>query len=430
MDLGALALAHTEFVLDLYKEVAKRAPDENAVLSPLSIGLAMAMVAAGATGTTLHQIASCLKLPPGDLMHEFTAHLKDVLTADAPTHGLQLTCANRIWVDNTVHLQPSFQNLLQKSYGAKAASVDFSKAEEACERVNKWAEYKTHGKIANVLPPDSVGSDTRLILANAIYFKGTWKKPFDASMTEDCDFFLPNGTTIKVPTMHSTDDQCVISYPPPDYSRWTREYYVVSTIVDPSRPSSENPVHRTVEPSNAVTDYAGPPFKALRLPYHISNDPRSFSMIVLLPNDRNGLREMEENLDIHSLVKGLEFDKPRPLTRFQLPKFKVSFGMEMAEALQSLGMERVFSSLADLGAMCDQSPLSVASVRQKAFVEVNEQGTEAAAVTTVQIVAECGPMYSDEVDFVADHPFMFLIREESSNSVVFTGRVVDPSKEQ
>ncbi len=125
MDVGALARVHTEFLLDVYKAVATAAPDQNLVLSPLSIGLALAMVAAGATGATLEQMASCLKLPTGNPMHKFAAHLKDVLTADANKHGLQLSCANRIWVDSGVRLQPQFQQLLHDTYGAQAASVDF-----------------------------------------------------------------------------------------------------------------------------------------------------------------------------------------------------------------------------------------------------------------------------------------------------------------
>lgn len=123
--MGALAHAQTEFVLNLHKAVAKKASGENAVLSPLSVSLAMAMVAAGAKGATLEQMATCLKLPQGDLMHKFAAHLKDVLKADASKHRLDLSCANSLWVDKTVHLKSSFQKLLQHSYGAQAAAVDF-----------------------------------------------------------------------------------------------------------------------------------------------------------------------------------------------------------------------------------------------------------------------------------------------------------------
>jgi serpin B len=389
MDVGALAHSQTEFVLNLYKAVAKGAAGENAVLSPLSVSLALAMVAAGAKGATLEQMATCLKLPRGELMHKFSAHLKDVLKADASKHGLELSCANSLWVDETVHLKPSFQKLLKSSYGAEAAPVDFQhEAEEARDRVNKWAEDETHGKIANVLPPGSVSADTRMILANAVYFKGAWKKPFYETSTEERDFFLPNGKTIHVPMMQTASDQYVKSYPS---------------------------------------------FKALRLPYKFTDETRSFSMFVLLPHERNGLHAMEQSLNTQSVVEDLtHLERKIPMRQFQLPKFKISFGLEISETLKSLGMELPFDDQhADLTDMTDsQEPLKVNSVRHKAFVEVNEMGTEAAAVTTIEIVPMCLPMYTDDSDFVADHPFMFLIKEESTNTILFTGRVIDPSKEQ
>lgn len=255
--------------------------------------------------------------------------------------------------------------------------------------MNKWAEDETHGKIANILPPGSITADTRMILANAIYFKGAWKKPFYESSTEECDFFLPNGKTIQVPMMKTMSDQYVKSYPT---------------------------------------------FKALRLPYKSTDETRSFSMFVLLPHDRNGLRAMEESLNTQSVVEDLtHLEHKIPMRRFQLPKFKISFGLEMSDTLKSLGMELPFGNRADLSDMTEGTqvpPLKVNSVRHKAFVEVNEKGTEAAAVTTVEIIPMCMPMYSEDSDFVADHPFMFLIKEESTNTILFTGRVVDPSKEQ
>jgi serpin B len=205
--------------------------------------------------------------------------------------------------------------------------------------VNKWAEDETHGTVANILPPGAVSDTTRMILANAIYFKAEWEKPFHGSSTMERDFFLPTGGTIQVPMMQTMSDQYV-----------------------------------------------------------------------------DDLALLQHKV---------------PMRRFQLPKFKVAFGLEMAETLKSLGMALPFGSHADLSNMAEpqEAPLKVSSVRHKAFVEVNELGTEAAAVTTVEIMLMCMPMYTEDSDFVADHPFMFLIKEESSNTVLFTGRVLDPSQD-
>jgi serpin B len=253
--------------------------------------------------------------------------------------------------------------------------------------VNKWAEDETHGKVANILPPGAVSDTTRMILANAIYFKAEWEKPFHGSSTMERDFFLPTGGTIQVPMMQTMSDQYVKTYPA---------------------------------------------FKALRLPYKCNDATRSFSMFVLLPHSRDGLGALEESLTTQSVVDDLALLQHKvPMRRFQLPKFKVAFGLEMAETLKSLGMALPFGSHADLSNMAEpqEAPLKVSSVRHKAFVEVNELGTEAAAVTTVEIMLMCMPMYTEDSDFVADHPFMFLIKEESSNTVLFTGRVLDPSQD-
>ena len=253
--------------------------------------------------------------------------------------------------------------------------------------MNKWAEDETHGKVANILPPGSVSEDTRMILANAIYFKGEWAQPFYGSSTQEREFFLPTGGTIQVPMMQTMRDQYVKTFPA---------------------------------------------FKALRLPYKCKDTTKSFSMFVLLPHSRDGLGALEESLTTQSVVDDLALLQHKvPMRRFQLPKFKISLGLEMAETLKSLGMVLPFGSHADLSNMAEsQGPsLEVSSVRHKAFVEVNELGTEAAAATAVEVMLMCLPMYTEDSDFVADHPFMFLIMEEYSNIVLFTGRVLDPSKD-
>ncbi|XP_073393476.1 serpin-Z2B [Physcomitrium patens] len=392
MDVAASVAGQTQFTVDLYKTLVKGKESENVVLSPLSVDLALAMLTAGAKGPTREQISKCIKLPQGKPLHDFSSHLrKTVLSNQQGDGGPELALANRLWVEQSVKLKPAFQKILQESYGSEAASVDFiSKAAEALAKVNKWAKDETHGKIENLLPAGSVDHDTRVVLANALYFKGAWKKQFDDYHTREEDFYLLDGKTIKVSMMHTSQRQYVKSFPT---------------------------------------------FKALRLPYSAGHDERLFSMFILLPSEKYGLVELEKALDAKTLAEDLQHVKQLlPVSKFELPKFKISSGFEVPKALESMGLTLPFGREADLTEMLD-SPVSdklyVSNIYHKTFVEVNEKGTEAAAATALTVTAKSLQMYTDDpVEFVCDHPFMFVIKEEHSNVVIFTGRVTDPSLAQ
>lgn len=262
-------------------------------------------------------------------------------------------------------------------------------ANEALKQVNEWAKDETHGKIEDLLPPGSVDEGTRVVLANALYFKGAWKKPFDEEITKDGEFFLLDGKTIQVPMMHTTKKQFV-----KDFST----------------------------------------FKALRLPYSAGNDKRLFSMFILLPHEKQGIADLEKALDFKTLSEDLKhISQEVPVTQFALPKFKISCGFEVPEALQSLGLALPFGEDADLTEMVD-SPLAdklyVSNMYHKTFVEVNEKGTEAAAATAATVTLRGLPMFQNPIDFVCDHPFLFVIKEELTNVIIFTGRITDPSVEK
>lgn len=384
-----VAAAQTKFAIDLHKAVVTGVGTENAILGPLSISLALAMVAAGAKGPTLSQIAKCITLPEGAPMHKFSSHLLTSVLADGSgTGGPQLGLANRVWIEQSLKLNPQFQQVLKDSYGSEAASVDFvSKAKEVLGEVNAWAKKETHGKIEDLLPPGSVDHDTRLVLANALYFKGKWKKPFDSYITREEDFFLLDGKTIKVPMMHTSE----------------RQY---------------------------VKDFST--FKALRLPYESGSDKRLFSMFILLPHEKNGLADLEKALDLKTLTEDLKHgNEAVSLTKFQLPKFKVSCGFQVPQALQALGLTLPFEDKADLTGMVDSplvgTNLRVSNVYHKTFVEVNEVGTEAAAATAITVQTKSLMISIDPVEFVCDHPFLFVLKEEVANAILFTGRITDPS---
>ncbi|XP_024390286.1 serpin-ZXA [Physcomitrium patens] len=391
LDVEAMVHGQTEFTIDLYKAVVKGKETENAVLSPVCISLALAMVSAGAKGPTREQIAKCIKLPEGEPMHNFSSQVKIALLADGSgAGGPQLSLANRIWVEQSVKLKLEFQKVLKDSYGSEAASVDFrTKADEARGKVNEWAKEETHGKIEDLLPPGSVDQGTHIVLANALYFKGAWKKPFEEKDTKDGEFFLLDGKSIKVPMMHTTKKQYV-----KDFST----------------------------------------FKALRLPYSSGHDRRSFSMFILLPHEKNGITEFEKSLDFKTLAEDLsKVNQEAPMNQFALPKFKISFSFEVPEALQTLGLSLPFGEEADLTEMVDSSladKLFVSNLYHKTFVDVNEKGTEAAAATAATITLKGISMFQDPIDFICDHPFLFVIKEEVTNVIIFTGRITDPSVEK
>lgn len=392
MDAAALVHGQTEFTINLHKAVVKGKESDNVVLSPLSIGLALGMVAAGANGPTLTQISKCIQLPEGEPMHQLSQHLATNVLADgSAAGGPQVALANRVWFEQSLKLKPQFQKILKDFYGSEAELVDFhNKAKEALTKVNEWAKNATHGKINDLLPPGSVDQDTRLVLANALYFKGAWAKTFDSYHTREEDFFLLDGKTIKVPMMHTT----------------TKQY---------------------------VKDFST--FKALRLPYKSGSDNRLFSMFILLPHEKKGLADLEKALDLTILTEDLkQVNEAVTMKKFALPKFKVACGFEVPQALQDLGLKLPFENQADLTGMVESVSegklLYVSNVYHKTFVEVNEEGTEAAAATALAITTRMMEFPVNPTEFVCDHPFFFVIKEEHANVILFTGRVTNPSTQE
>ncbi|MBA0745820.1 hypothetical protein Gogos_008379 [Gossypium gossypioides] len=247
-----------------------------------------------------------------------------------------------------------------------------------------WAEKETNGLIKEVLPPGSVDASTRLIFANALYFKGAWNEAFDASKTKDHDFHLINGSSVKVPFMTSKKKQ-------------------------------------------AVSAYDG--FKVLGLPYKQGNDKRRFSMYFFLPDAKDGLPALVEKVSSESgfLERHLPY-QPVEVGEFRIPRFKISFGLKASEVLKRLGLVLPFSGEGGLTEMVDSPQgrdLYVSNIFHKSFIEVNEEGTEAAAATSA-VIALRSLRIPQTIDFVADHPFLFLIRENATGVVLFIGHVLNP----
>ncbi|KAL6637429.1 hypothetical protein ACP70R_025001 [Stipagrostis hirtigluma subsp. patula] len=392
-----LSIAHqTRFALRLAAALSSpsASPSGNAAFSPLSLHVALSLLAAGAGGATRDQLAAALGgggggdgagAPAAEGLHALAEQVVQLVLADGSgAGGPRVAFADGVFVDASLKLKPAFEKVAVGKYKAETQSVDFqTKAAEVAGQVNSWVEKVTSGLIKELLPPGSVDQMTRLVLGNALYFKGAWTEKFDASKTKDGEFHLLDGSSVQAPFMSSTKKQYVASY------------------------------------GN---------LKVLKLPYQQGGDKRQFSMYILLPDAQDGLWSLAEKLS--SEAEFLENHTPMQkvaVGQFRVPKFKISFGFEGSELLKGLGLQLPFSSEADLSEMVDSpvgQSLYVSSIFHKSFVEVNEEGTEAAAASAAVVTLRSLPI--GPIDFIADHPFLFLIREDMTGVVLFIGHVVNP----
>ncbi|KAF9613596.1 hypothetical protein IFM89_009266 [Coptis chinensis] len=358
-----------------------KAKDKNFVFSPCSIQLAMSFLTNGASGSTLKELLTFLEAE--NLNDLNSAAMKFIETLAGSTRGGPISSfVGGAWVDQSCTLKPTFVTTAKKIYKAKAECVDIqNKAIEITEEVNKWAEEATNGLIKSVIP-NPLTPDTVLVLANALYFKGRWKEPFLKSATKDSKFNLLDGNYVEVPFMTSHVEQ------------W------IDTFED---------------------------FKVLGLPYKRS----TFSMYIILPNKVDGLWPIigQMGSDPLFLEKYVSlYPSVVDVREFMIPKFKMTFYVEASEILRGVGLKLPFSREAELDEMVFGDGLCVSNVHHKSHIEVNEEGTEAAAVTVKYNWQFCDspPPPRPCVDFVADHPFMFMVRENKSGMILFMGHVLNP----
>ncbi|XP_021718729.1 serpin-ZX-like [Chenopodium quinoa] len=386
MDLRQSITDQTDVSLSLTSHVSSiEATNTNLVLSPLSLHVVLSLIAAGSSGSTRDQVLSYLKSKSSDDLNKLSSELVSLVFADgSAAGGPKLSFANGVWVDQTLPLKPTFKQIVDDVYKAASNQVDFlNKAVEVASDVNSWAEKQTSGLIKELLPPGSVDNTTRLIFANSVYFKGAWNEKFDVSKTKEDDFHLLSGSSVKVPFMTSKKKQLIRAFDG---------------------------------------------FKVLSLPYKQGEDKRQFSMYIFLPDVKDGLSALMQKVSSQSgfLNEHLPFEKVE-VGDFRLPRFKISFGFEASKVLKGLGVELPFTG-GGLTEMVD-SPVAknlyVSSIFQKSFIEVNEEGTEAAAASAA-VIAFRSLRIPSKLDFVADHPFMFLIREDMTGVVLFSGHTKNP----
>jgi serpin B len=379
-DAEAIAASSNAFAVDLYGRLRDRAPGDNLFFSPLSISTALAMTYAGASGTTATEMSSVLHLPGAgtgqawDVQRVSTGFgdLAASLRADPESEGHELALANALWGEKNYTFLPDFTNLLEQSYGAGMNRVDFEgDAEGARKTINAWAARETRDRIQNLIPPGALDAETTLVLTNAVYFKGLWARKFDPRATREATFHGLGGDAT-VPFMHQTTD---------------------------------------------VGYYADPEVQVLDLPY----EGGGVSMTIVLPAEgAGGLGAVEGGLSNGKLGMWIDGLRERHVAIY-LPRFTLTWGtFDIRDELVALGMQDAFApGRADFSGMDGTRTLFLSDVFHKAFVDVNEEGTEAAAATAVVALKAVMPTV-----FRADRPFLFLIRDGLTGTIVFAGRIV------
>ena len=374
--ISKLVAANTEFAVDLYMELCKSEPS-NICFSPVSISLALAMAYLGAREKTAAEMKQTLKLTAlsDEDVHEAYKEMNQVLHGDS---SYTLRTANRIFARKSYTFLQNFLDATKKFYNAEAQVVDFAgDAEGSRKTINSWVEDQTASKIQNLLPEGSLDATTAMVLVNAIYFKGDWLEKFNSKFTKSEKFNVTAANAVDVQMMFQQE----------------KMPFGMNEELD---------------------------CKIVELPY----EEKELSMFIILPNQVNGLGELEKKITSDVLQK-LTSEMDEVEVELSLPKFKLEHQFSVKDKLVARGMKDIFTAgKADLSKMDGTKLLYASDVIHKAFIEVNEEGSEAAAATGIMIAVKCMPIV---MDFNADHPFLFFIRDNCSKGILFMGRLANPA---
>ncbi|MGE4554987.1 MAG: serpin family protein [Candidatus Paceibacterota bacterium] len=378
-EIKNLVETNNQFALDYYQQL-RRENEENIFFSPLSISSAFLMTYEGAKGETAKQIQSVFYFPEDSNLRrqEFSSIFKEINKKDKK---YQLSIANALWIQKDYPIANDFLTVVQNYYQGKAQNLDFIRdPEDSRVTINNWVENQTNNKIKNLIPQGLIDNLTRLVLTNAIYFKGEWVKQFDKNLTQEEDFTTDEGKIVQVPMMRRLDKEAIFPY-------WENK-----------------------------------DLQILEMPYS-GND---LSMLILLPKN-NDLSKLEDLLTLKNISewkKNLEEQQ----VEVYIPKFKFETKYFMKEDLEKMGMSLPFSDQADFSGITSYELLKIDQAIHQAFIEVNEEGTEAAAATAIGIVATgISPETPKIPVFRVDHPFIFLIQHKNSGAILFIGRVANPN---
>ena len=377
-EMAVVVDGNNQFAVDVYGVAA--ADEGNLFFSPFSIDIALSMLYAGAEGDTETQIADALYVEDEDAWHANLAALSNDLCGEHH-RAYSLYSANAVWGQEDVPFLGDFVSLMDETYDAPLEEIDFiGDSGGAKEEINGWVEDETRGHIPELFEGNDINSYTRLVLANAIYFQADWDLAFDDEDTTDQEFTLPTGETVQVSTMVQTEE---FGY--------------------------------------TETDEV----QLLEMPY----EDDEISMVVVLPTDPLGLSDLEATLTSAQLDEWIG-DATTTEVRVWLPSFEMDYELPLKETLETLGMTDMFEELgADFTGLVAQEDMEVnyyvSAARHKAYLKVDEQGTEAAAATGFAVSdLAAGP--DQTPTFLADHPFLFLIRDQLTGAILFMGRIEDP----
>lgn len=381
-DIDNVIDANNQFALDFYSEL-KDKEEDNIFFSPYSISTALAMVYEGAKGKTADEIQSVFHFPEDDDSRR-TAYAEIFDEINKKEKKYKLHAANALWAQEDYQFSDEYFKIIEEYYEGKIANLDFKKNPEGSRVIiNNWVEGQTNNKIKDLIPPGVLNVITKLVLTNAIYFKGEWVRQFNENDTKEEDFRINKNNSVRALMMRRTDDEAIFNY-------------------------TEN---------NRI--------QMLEMPY----SGEELSMLILLPKN-DDLERLENSLSIKKL-SGWKKDLEEQRVKIFIPKFKFETKYFMAKDLEAMGMPTAFSDLADFSGMVreeEKEGLKIDKVIHQTFIEVNEKGTEAAAATGVIMTPiGIGGIKKPKIPiFRADHPFIFLIQDRETGNILFMGRVTNP----
>ena len=365
---------NNQFAFDFFKQISM-SEKGNIFFSPISLSTAMGMTYAGTAGETQKQIAKVFHFPANSKKFH-SQQGSTIKWLGSKADSIELSIVNMLWAEKTYPFKNSYSKLIKKTYSAAVEPVDFiNKYEESRTLINDNILKATNDKIKNLLPAGSVNNLTRLVLTNAVYFKANWQTKFEKDKTIDAKFYVTPQDPLKCRMMGAKSNF---------------NYFEDAKI------------------------------QALDLSYSGNN----YSMLIILPRNNESVEELVKGMTQESLstiTKGLTLEK----INISIPRFQFSTGYQLKQVLSEMGMPQPFSDDANFSNMTSRNDLKISDVFHKAFIEVNEQGTEAAAATAVVVRMKS---IGNEKFFTANHPFVFLIREKSTGTILFMGRMVDPTK--
>jgi serpin B len=376
--------ANNRFAFELYSDLDKNNGNagKNIFFSPFSISTALALVYEGARGSTADQIQAVFHFPTDNTTRrsEYSAVIDGL---NGGNSGYTLSTANALWAEKTYSFLPEYTRVAQVYYGASTKNLDFiNQPEQSRSTINKWVADQTNDKIKDLLPPGTIDPATRLVITNAIYFKGTWVKQFEKDQTKDARFTVAPGQSVTVSMMQRTDEDAVYNY----------------------------------------TETTGA--QVLEMPY-TTKGGKSLSMLVILPKGES-LGSAEASL-AGSGLSDLKSKLTSQRVMVDFPKFRLETQYGLSENLQAMGMPVAFSGGADFSGMDGTRDLAISDVVHKAYIDVNEEGTEAAAATGAVMTLSMGLDSNPVPVFNADHPFIFFIMDNDTGNILFMGRVMNPN---